>query len=120
MVAPNPTGKGGFVKGISGNPSGRSKENELRALCRERTKEAFDAVHALLNSKREDIRIKAANLLFQYGWGLPRLELDVTTAGQPTAIFSDKPLTAEQFALKYAKKEEDIEDGVIVGEVKHE
>lgn len=48
-----------FQPGQSGNPTGRPKENaEIKALAREKSREAFERIAALMTS--EDLRISLA------------------------------------------------------------
>ena len=83
----NPTGKGGFQKGQSGNPKGRApktKEEKLRKVLvstvtlkdfREIVKKASDL------AKRGDA--PARKWLSDYLLGPPQQNLDVTSAGEP-------------------------------------
>ena len=68
----NPTGKGGFKLGKSGNPSGRPKVvAEVRDLAREKTPKAIETLSAIM----EDVgappsaRVAAASALLDRGWG---------------------------------------------------
>lgn len=72
--ATNPTGKGGFQKGVSGNISGKPKGwSEFRALCRDRSEGAIERLSEIvLNSRNEDMVIRAAEVLLAYGWGKPQ------------------------------------------------
>jgi len=75
----NTTGKGGFVKGQSGNPGGRPKEdNELKALAKAKTPDAFKRLVELLKSDDESIQLGAVKTIFEYGWGKPKQEMEVT------------------------------------------
>ncbi len=68
----NPTGKGGFKPGQSGNPGGRPKETaEVRTLAREHTTEAVEALRSIMSSGDEpaSARVAAANSLLDRGWG---------------------------------------------------
>lgn len=68
----NPTGRGGFQKGQSGNPGGRSRINEN---FRERARKAVDA-HVLEAWVREvesqgEEWVRCSELLAAYGYGKP-------------------------------------------------
>jgi hypothetical protein len=62
-----------FVKGQSGNPSGRKKDDaplmELRAIARQYTNEAILALVAALDD--EKTRVPAAIALLDRGYGRP-------------------------------------------------
>ncbi len=78
----NPTGKGGFRPGKSGNPGGRPKEvAEVRALAREHTNEAVQALRSIMRNDDEpaSARVAAANSLLDRGWG--RAPLAITGDG---------------------------------------
>lgn len=65
-------GKQGFTKGVSGNPGGRPKENEM---FRERAKKAVDehVLQAWVDEvvTRGDAWCKCSELLAAYGYGKP-------------------------------------------------
>jgi hypothetical protein len=68
---PNPTGKGGFKKGQSGNPGGRPKElREIQTLAREYGVAAIKALASIAEGgKSESARIAAATALLDRGFG---------------------------------------------------
>ncbi len=71
-----------FQKGQSGNPGGRPKEvAEVRALAREHTNEAVQALRSIMRSDDEpaSARVAAANSLLDQGWG--RAPLAITGEG---------------------------------------
>lgn len=77
----NPTGKGGFRKGQSGCPGGRpKKDNELVKLAKAKTPEAFKRVLELLNSHEDNVSLGAAKTIFEYGFGKPRQEMDLSNS----------------------------------------
>jgi hypothetical protein len=72
QVMANPTGKGGFQPGKSGNPGGRPRETaEVRSLAREHTTEAVEALRTIMKDSSEpaSARVAAANSLLDRGWG---------------------------------------------------
>lgn len=65
---------GRWTKGRSGNPGGRPREvGELRALARERTKDALDTLAAIMGSPKAPpaARVAAAVAILDRGHGRP-------------------------------------------------
>src|SRR5690348_11425596 len=61
-----------FVKGRSGNPSGRSKEDvELRRLARAHARRCLAVQLRLLKSTDERVRLAASESLLSRGFGKP-------------------------------------------------
>jgi hypothetical protein len=70
----NPTGKGGFRKGQSGNPGGRpAVSGELRALARERTPEAMNVLTEIMRDPKTPAAalVSACRELLDRGYGRP-------------------------------------------------
>jgi hypothetical protein len=64
--------RGGFVKGISGNPGGRPKvEGEIRNLARKYSRTAIRRLAQLVKSKNERVAVAAATALLDRAWGRP-------------------------------------------------
>jgi hypothetical protein len=64
--------RGGFVKGISGNPGGRPKvEGEIRNLARKFSRTAIRRLAQLMKSKNERVAVAAATALLDRAWGRP-------------------------------------------------
>lgn len=71
-----------FVKGKSGNPAGRRKEDaNVKELARTYTKAAVLALVSGLKAKSERTRIAAAEALLDRGWGKPSQETTVQQLG---------------------------------------
>lgn len=59
-----------FVKGVSGNPSGRPKEPvELKNLARTHTVEAIDTLANWMRSDEARASVMASQILLDRGWG---------------------------------------------------
>ena len=72
---PNPSGRGGFRPGQSGNPSGRAKLTpemiELRELARQHTRAAVEAIIQIVQDGEApaSARVTAASEILDRGWG---------------------------------------------------
>lgn len=73
-----------FVKGKSGNPSGRPKVvladgKSLADLAREHTQDAIDTLVRVCTSIEapEAAQVAAANAILDRGWGKPKQEMDL-------------------------------------------
>jgi hypothetical protein len=69
----NPTGRGGFKKGHSGNPGGRPRA--LVGVMHEARRHTLEALRTLVKLMRsaesESVRLNAAEALLSRGWGKP-------------------------------------------------
>jgi hypothetical protein len=69
---------GKFIKGQSGNPGGKVKTREVRLLAREYTVEAINTLVELMRYKKAPtIRVRAAEVLLDRGWGRPMQAMEV-------------------------------------------
>ena len=92
-----------WVKGQSGNPGGRPKEEvDIRKLARSRGKEAIDTLYAIMrdNKAPPSARITASVALLDRGFGKP--ERVFQGALNVRYDISDKPLSPEEWARQYA------------------
>lgn len=71
----NPTGKGGFRKGVSGNPAGRKPDAELADVRSRAREHAADALASLVkiakSGKSESAKVAAAEAILNRGYGKP-------------------------------------------------
>ena len=92
-----------WVKGQSGNPGGRPKEeHDIRKLACSRGREAIDALYEIMRDEKTPpaARIAASVALLDRGYGRP--EQHFSGALNVNYEISDKPLTPEEWAREYA------------------
>lgn len=58
-----------FQKGVSGNPGGRRKNDDVKLLARQHTKEAFNRIVELIQSDDERVAIMAAKEVLDRAYG---------------------------------------------------
>ena len=79
---------GRFIKGYSGNPGGRPKdEHNVIELARSYKTEALETLVELMrDGKDERVRGNAAQALLDRGWGKPKVELLTENADYRAAL----------------------------------
>jgi hypothetical protein len=71
---------------------------DLRAIAQQYTQEA---VRALVRGLKDPLQyVAAAKILLAYGHGAPRAAVDVSV--KPIYVMSGQPISAEEWAAKYA------------------
>ena len=75
---PNPTGKGGWSKGKSGNPSGRpAADKEIQELALTKSRDAFAKIASLMDSAEDErIQLSAADKILERAYGKARQTLE--------------------------------------------
>jgi hypothetical protein len=98
---PNPTGKGGFTKGASGNPGGRPRAH-IGDLSREARKYAHLAVGTLVTICRKGLernRLVAARELLDRGYGRPIQMVDALLLGKKMSDMTHEELATLETRL---------------------
>ena len=73
----NPTGKGGFQRGQSGNPGGRPKlPADIREAFKAKAPEALEVLTRCLQSDDDRIAMMAAQAILDRGYGKPTQSID--------------------------------------------
>lgn len=100
----NPTGKGGFQKGQSGNPTGRAGRHigDLSRESRRYAKLALDTLVRICKSGMERNQLAAARELLDRGYGRPVQAIDMITAGKKLAELTPAELAAFEARLMTA------------------
>jgi hypothetical protein len=102
---PNPSGKGGFAKGHSGNPGGRPKSiASLQLAARAHMHTALKTLITIAKGgKSETSRVAAATALLDRGFGRPiqslEMTLDANMVNRKLTELSDAELAAFEARL---------------------
>lgn len=70
-----------FQRGVSGNPGGKPKGEDVRALARKNTKRAFERILSLIDSDDERVAMMAAKEVLDRAYGKPKVAEDDDGAG---------------------------------------
>jgi hypothetical protein len=107
----NPTGRGGFKPGQSGNPTGRAGRH-IGDLSKEARRYANLALGTLVKICKDGVernRLSAALALLDRGYGKPITAIDIITAGRKLSELSETELAAFEARLVSAASASDAE-----------
>ena len=88
----NPTGKGGFRRGQSGNPGGRSKlPADIREAFKAKAPQALEVLTRCLQSDDDRIAMMAAQAILDRGYGKPTQSIDANINDDPVRYIVELP-----------------------------
>ena len=88
----NPTGKGGFQRGQSGNPGGRSKlPADIREAFKAKAPQALEVLTRCLQSGDDRIAMMAAQAILDRGYGRPTQSIDASINDDPVRYIVELP-----------------------------
>lgn len=96
----NPTGKGGFKKGQSGNPGGRPAVlKEVRELAQSYTSEAIETWREIMRNKKApaQARVAASCALMDRAWGKPETKAEINSNVNYVARVPAAPESIEEW-----------------------
>ena len=88
----NPTGKGGFQRGQSGNPGGRPKlPADIREAFKAKAPQALEVLTRCLQSDDDRIAMMAAQAILDRGYGKPVQSIDANINDDPVRYIVELP-----------------------------
>ena len=88
----NPTGKGGFQRGQSGNPGGRPKlPADIRESFKAKAPEALEVLTRCLQSGDDRVAMMAAQAILDRGYGKPTQSIDANINDNPVRYIVELP-----------------------------
>src|SRR6476659_7431097 len=88
----NPTGKGGFQRGRSGNPGGRPKlPADIREAFKAKAPQALEVLTRCLQSGDDRIAMMAAQAILDRGYGKPMQSIDANINDDPVRYIVELP-----------------------------
>ena len=88
----NPTGKGGFQRGRSGNPGGRPKlPADIREAFKAKAPQALEVLTRCLQSDDDRIAMMAAQAILDRGYGRPTQSIDANINDDPVRYIVELP-----------------------------
>ena len=88
----NPTGKGEFQRGRSGNPGGRPKlPADIREAFKAKAPQALEVLTRCLQSDDDRIAMMAAQAILDRGYGRPTQSIDANIYDDPVRYIVELP-----------------------------
>ena len=88
----NPTGKGGFQRGRSGNPGGRPKlPADIREAFKAKAPQALEVLTRCLQSDDDRVAMMAAQAILDRGYGKPVQAIDANITEDPVRYIVELP-----------------------------
>ena len=113
----NPTGKGGFQRGQSGNPGGRPRlPADIREAFKAKAPQALEVLTRCLQSGDDRIAIMAAQAILDRGYGKPTQSIDANINDDPVRYIVELPkMSATTQEWLEDIRREDAERSLVIG-----